>query len=218
MTFQNYLFQLFPKGIRASDSYKNAQGKGLLERYVGIIENELDTEFIGFVDNFLSNIYAISGNNVKFIPSLFNHLGNPATPTTLTDAQKILVLKYLTRIYQLKGTAISFELYFSLFGYQVKIMEDTPLKPITYDSLTPDGIFIRYDDSFTYDQDCEQCTYYDIWINTTPNPTLIDRFTPVICFLQPINAKFRSFKETIFLQDNYQFEEGLPDDLTPTIS
>jgi hypothetical protein len=111
------------------------------------------------------------------------------------------VLAFAVGIYKIKGTAKSYELLFDLLGLKIKIQQDTPDNAVTYDS----GFF--YDDQRTYDFDCATCSEYTILYYDPNNPldpvdpAILQKFSDVICFLEPINAKLKGYVRTLYLED-----------------
>lgn len=210
MNFQNFIFGLFPDYFKANDSYKQTQvgdnpnnptGKGLLERYSEIFEDELDEGFLPFIDDFIDEL-APSTVGADRLNYLAYTLGSP--PDILNDDDYYRkLLGFMMTIYKLKGTALSYTIFFGILGYHVRVIEIDNVDflydiGILYDDVD-DG-----DNPITYDLTCQPCSYYNLIIssleNDCENPqefelldqTTLDTIRAVICFLEPINAKLKS--------------------------
>ena len=49
MSISNFLWELFPGFYKEFDTYKDQQGKGLLERYINAIGTEVDQEVLKYL-------------------------------------------------------------------------------------------------------------------------------------------------------------------------
>ena len=182
MDFREHIYNLLPGDTKAMDS------NGILKRFISVAEDEIHFETLPFIEAFVHNVYGLINPNYRFIPELSTMLGKPSSPDIATKRNLRELLAYIVDIYKIKGTADSFKLYFSIFGYTINIVEDIPEKVGTYDDV------LIYDDTqFHYDMECESCTFYDIEVEEPMSIEVQESFEKVLCFLSPINAKFRSF-------------------------
>lgn len=215
--FTNWIWNLFPEYHHQQDSYKDGNGQGLLERYIKNYGQELDQNFIPFIENLLDLIDATKAD-AKYLPYLAFTLGNPISiDNDIATYRRIL--QYAVALYKIKGTEKSYQLLFNLIGVDVQILEEMPQGALRYDS----GHFYDENPLQHYDQSCENCSYYTIaygsvydtttpiLINTIPQD-LVDKFANIICFLQPINAKLRGYQKKITFAE--EFDLDMEDDIT----
>lgn len=199
--FTKYIFNLFPRAIRQSDSYKWADGRGFLERYLSGFEDELDAELLAYVDNFME-LFNVLATDSKYLPLIAQALGSPAqVDTSVATYRK--VLEYAVALWRIKGTKRSYELLFSFIGLEVDIIEEPLLEAITYDMPG-----LTYDDSYTYDQGYTWQGGYRIAYNEAANPLntnvssdVLNRMAIVIKQIEPINAKFLGFVKRILIKE-----------------
>lgn len=202
--FKNYIFNLFPRAIRNSDSYKLPNGEGLLQRYLGTVETELDDGIVPFIENFM-DLFDVLKTNAKYLNHLAYILGTPISidgnPATYRR-----ILAYAVELWQKKGTLGSYQLLFNLIGLDITIIEGPIRSSVKYDGTT------QYDQGATYDQDCDYCSDYWISYNSNLNttapflynavdPALLVKAEAIVCQLQPINAKFKGFIKRVHIQE-----------------
>lgn len=200
-TFKSWIINLFPRYFHQNDSYKNYEGKGFFVRYLESFGEEFDEEIYPFVANFMDLF-----DTIKTPDRLLGHLSfilgiPPTVDNNFTVYRRVLA--FAVQLYKIKGTAKSYELLFDLLGLKIKIQEEVPANAVVYDAG-----FI-YDDSKVYDFDCATCSYYSILYYDPNNPlqpvsqTILDKFSLVICFLEPINSKLRGYVRTLYLEDTF---------------
>ena len=173
-----YFFKSLPDYFYYYDTYKDGQDKGLLERYMDVIQEDAeitDSDITGLgnlpfplstEDNYLNNIAAFYG----YPPDTYANL----------DWYRN-VLRNITDINKVKGSIKGFERFFGCMGASLTITS-TEEHFINYD----DGQL--YDDSHTYDGHCFPCSYLTIVVDTT--------FAP---FEGPIDDAFKLATQSIFL-------------------
>lgn len=190
MEFKDWFFRQFPEHHQISDTYVDVKGEGLLQRYLRGFGMELDENFLPYIINF-TDIIDLEKCDDKFLPLIGTILGNPPSiDGTHGTYRKILL--YAIAIYKVKGTPQAYDIFSNLLGITTHIVEAIPLKKITYD----DDSEPTYDMEPTaqeYDSECEYCSDYQIAYEGVVAQETLDSFTKVICFLQPINAKFTGF-------------------------
>lgn len=71
-SFKQWVFpNLFPAYYKDYDTYKDKNGKGILERFIEVCSNYLDTDIIPDIDNFMDIL------DVDVTPDIFlNYFGN----------------------------------------------------------------------------------------------------------------------------------------------
>lgn len=210
--FKDWVFNRFPTPYRDKDTYKDSQGKGLLERYLTNFGIEYDDEMVLFIHDFM-DILNVNLTPEKFLPFIGYTLGSPPTLGLDVDGNNAQrkFLSYLVSLYKIKGTAQSYNLLFNLLGLECTIILFPKNTNKKYDTLK------IYDDptnTIQFDLSCEPCQEYSInyWnkyddplvptINTIPS-TIIDTLQSIICFVQPIDCKLKLLNHAIQFQEQY---------------
>lgn len=194
--FKDWFFRQFPRYHQVNDTYKNVDGQGILQRYLRVYGDELDQNFVPYIENFLDIIDYIKCED-KFLPLIGSILGYPPSINGLPETYR-KILAYCIAIYKVKGNCTSYEILFNIFGMEVEIEMDTPQKKLTYDPFPN----ITYDEDptpYRYDSDCEYCTNYMLKvrnINGSPlDPNLLTKIQSIICWIEPINARLLGIEE-----------------------
>lgn len=194
MGLKDWFFKQFPGYYQATDPHKNGAGEGVLQRYLQVYGDELDEDYIPYLDDFLKIIDFVECDD-KYLPLIGSILGYPPSIDGVSDSYR-KILAYSIAIYKIKGTKKSYEILFNIFNFRISFVEEVPRKKITYDN-SPIAI---YDNDIThniYDSDCDYCSGYWIkynYLGVGNIPVgLLDKLTNIICWLQPINAKFLGF-------------------------
>lgn len=209
--FKDWFFNKLPAYFTNNDSYQDANGEGLLKRYLRNYGMELDEEFKPYIDNFL-DLFDAAICETTLLPHLSFILGLPISLDN-TEATYRKVLKYAIRLYKIKGTAGSYKMLFNFIGLDITILEDIPPPPVIYDA---NPIFI-YDDPTgvkKYDTGCAACSGYSIAYNSFVDPTnvasvpgaLLALAQNIICFLQPINATFDGFVKRLNITEPFPID------------
>lgn len=213
--FYNFFKGILPPYFIENDTYKDANGDGLLNRYLTIFGEEIDEELIPKIECYL-NIIDSQISDSKFITHLSDVLGNPPD-IFLDDTMYRNLLSYIVSVYKIKGTKKAYELFFSILGFDIELIEIPPGDDVVYyDKLN------IYDDGKIYDQKlCQPCSMYDIIfyphnqrdVNITPN--IIQRLRDAIAFNEPINATLRHliFKATISDTIGVDITEGTTEEV-----
>lgn len=206
MSIRDFLWDLFPGFYKEFDTYKDSEGKGLLERYIKAIGTEVDEGVLNYLeeesdDYFLNNIEALKVRE-DLIVHLADVLGNPPGVFYNEDYRKLL--QYIVPIYKIKGTLLAYTLFLNLFGYNVEIIEFDPNEnetgldiPNSYD----DGLFkddeVLYDSLMSENADaCRWCSDYSLIITAIAgggvSMDIINRIYKVVYFIEPINARLQA--------------------------
>jgi len=194
VNFTNWIFDRFPRRFKIEDSYKDADGKGLLERMMGVIGDELDEEIIPLIEDYQVQQNPITCDS-KFINLIAFFYGNPPSPLSYEDLYRKLLSK-ITEVNKIKGTEASYVLFFKLIGLDVAVRE-VPLVDYRYDKDN-----IRYDNNehLRYDMNCPPCSgyYLDIldhdnlypeFIHNPIDPEIFKLLMSMIRYCEPINAR-----------------------------
>lgn len=160
INLNNFLWSTIPQELADIDSYKDLDGRGLLERYVSIFDEELQEELVVKLENFSRELTPATAAD-QFLSEIAYSVGSP--PDVMGGINKYReVLTSIIGIYKVKGTTRSYKLFFRLFGMDCRIVEHFPLDN-KYD--VPGN---RYDDKTInaqpYDQNAETMGYIDYTI------------------------------------------------------
>jgi hypothetical protein len=209
MVFKDWFFRQFPDYLQDSDVSKNINGEGTFQRYTQIFGMELDENFMTYFNNFLDIVDVVKTDD-KYLPAVSYILGSPPSPDTNPVYRKILA--YIISIYKVKGTKKAYQIFMNLLGLDIDIIEEVPQKKITYDM--PGITYDHQPSNYLYDTFCDNCSGYYITyssINDTTNPPLynvvsqdtLDKMISVLCFLEPINAKFKGLIRAVRIREEY---------------
>lgn len=214
--FKNWIFNQFPGPYQESDPNKNSAKEGTLQRFLQVFGNELDEDFIPYLDNFMDIVDYLKCDD-KFLPLIGSILGYPPSINGDNDTYR-KILAYVVAIYKIKGTKRSYEIMFNLLGFSIMITEEVPKKKLTYDPY-PIFTYDQDDEPGHYDSDCDYCSGYWItptWIGDGEMPDdILEKALNIICFLQPINAKFLGYLEDGGLQE--ELKENITLEFTESV-
>jgi len=204
MTFRDWFFNKLPAYFKQEDSYKDANGEGLLERYLRIYGLEIDEEIIPQIENYLDIIDPLICDE-KFLNLIAYQLGNPPDFFGNTSLYRKF-LSIIIQIYKIKGTRKSYIQLFALLGYTVDLIMFYPTDSV-YDNeeIYDDEPLVLYDDVcgtcvpyfilfYPEDTDCQNPQVYYI---PEVGPDIWQLFRRVACFLEPINAKLLGIIPTL---------------------
>ncbi len=182
--FKTFLFGRFPSYFKREDTYKDVNDKGLLERFLENFGDELDDEVTSDIENYLDIVDPLIAPE-KFINLIAYTLGNP--PDVFNNVtQYRSILSNIMAIYKVKGTLASYEVFFTMLGYDLLVITELPEVNTYYDTGE------LYDDTEFYDLYCLGCSDYTIAFGTTTNApinqTTLDILQTGIPFIEPINA------------------------------
>jgi len=181
MIFQGWLQGKLPPYFFQEDSYKDEQGNGLLVRFLGIFEDELDEEVITYIENYL-DIFDPLTCDAKFLGHLAYQLGNP--PNLFRDEDKYRkLLTYIPYINQIKGSKESYRILFRLLGYD----------EISFYEAFADGNYrdegLKRDANVKRDEPTPWVTPYTIYVVTEEIPEEdMEIMLAIVDFLEPVNA------------------------------
>lgn len=195
------IFGYFGPDIKIRDSYKDANGKGILERYNEVMGLEYDTYYGIYLDNLIDDTMVPQTVLEKFIPYLEQVFGGLQFSGT-TIATRRRILKFALRLYETKGTKKSYDLIYRLLGFDsVTLIEHEA--DYTFDSPTTLDDFFR-----RFDSKCPNCSQYTIKVYGTIDLTsdLHKMIFRAAQLCQPINADIRY----VFYNDTLLISEDLP--------
>ena len=205
MVFKDFLFNTLPDYYYINDSNKDGNNEGTLQRYLSVLGLELDDEIVPALENFINEMDAETASN-DLLNYISDSLGNP--PDIFLDEEKYrLILKFIINVYKIKGTKKSYELFFSMLGFNINITEFAPLEKKLYDEL-----LLNYDeDGINYDMGCETCSEYEILFTSSTNPlspldqTTLSKLRSIVPFVEPINADLRGLVFGISITEDVNF-------------
>lgn len=192
MLFEFNLFErFFTTHDKVTDSYKNNQGKGLLERYNECIGADIDNELKPLIDNLLINILPPATALGRYVPFLESGLGFKRRTNNLYFSQNIQVrreiLEVIDKLDGIRGTSTAYDILFAMLGMSSTTITEYPAgygfdSHVTFD-----------DDDRTFDSMCPSCSDYSIDLtgSLTINQQILDAITSIITYNQPINARLR---------------------------
>jgi phage tail-like protein len=196
---KTFLWEQFPEKYAEDDSYKDGNGQGLLERFMIVLGEELQTEVMIPLDNRINELNPDTAAD-KYLSELAYSLGRPIDVLGNVDFYREILTNIL-KVYRLKGTMPGYKLLFELFGLSVTIIEYYP-KANRYDQPGR-----KYNDksvdALPYDQTENNVGYIDYSIrydnlpgrNVAPfSGEIAERFKQMVIYtLQPIDCRLRSF-------------------------
>lgn len=191
-SFQDTLFEFFGRYDKLIDSYKDVDGKGIEERFQGVIGQSIDDELMTLIDNFLPNTIEAQTAFERLLPLAERMLGYDTKNQTLQLGTTVdwhrRILAHMVKYYAIKGTLRSYELLFGIMGLTVEISETWPNQ--IFDSTDPD-IGLDSDERPVLDLGpCEPCSPYTLTVTGTLEFAEIQAgFESIILFNEPINAQ-----------------------------
>lgn len=205
------IFGFFGREIKIRDSYKDVNGKGILERYNEVMGLEYDTYYSEYIDNLIDNTLVPQTVLEKFIPYMELMFGGlQFSGTDIQTRRKIL--KFALRLYETKGTKKGYDLIFRLLGFNsVTIVEydDNYTFDMGNTTSAPDPSTVGFDDFYRrFDSKCPTCSAYTLMVYgdmelTSDLQKMIFRADDLE---RPINADIRS----VFYNDTLLIGDDLP--------
>ena len=176
-SFKENLFSFFPNYYKENDTYKDSEGKGILERFIEVCSEYFDTEVMPDIDNFLSCIDVDKTSPVLlnylweyfgYIPYAYGLITN-GEPYTKENLQKWLVnskehypianvrklLKYAISLYKIRCTSDFYIILGKFYGVQFIVTDPTENDNPNEGSLGISGQDssweVNYDTRYKYD-------------------------------------------------------------------
>lgn len=201
MDLRNSVVNKLPFYYHRNDTYKDASGKGILIRFLGMLGISIQEDLVEPLENFINELDPETATS-KFLSLLAFTVGSPIDILG-TDASYRLRLMQAVSLYKLKGTAKSYRLLFNILGYTVTV-EELFLPDMRYD------IGLTYDTDndgtipYQYDNDkCRQgCVEYNLIVfgpdGESPPDGLTDQLKELLYLaikdIEPINARLVEIK------------------------
>lgn len=204
------IFSTLPYYFRKNDSYKNQNGEGLLQRFLGVIGEYFDYLFSlaqGVMgtgsDTGLINPITTEEQYLEYIAE---YVGNP--PILYKDEEGMVMyrqmLKYIVTLYHWKGTEKFYKALFGFYGLGIEIEEDTPDPGSAFNRYDygEGGSVLNYDyEDLRYDEyePCLPCSVANVYIigldirGDLDNEELIMRIVRILDLYRPINTIFNTY-------------------------
>lgn len=114
---KDIIFNLTGIDWKVRDSYKDAGGKGFIQRFLETLAEEYDDYTNPLILDLVDNCLVPHLMYTRFIPYQEQQLGIPYITSQESIRRKLL--KYIFKVYSIKSTKISYELMFRLLGFEV---------------------------------------------------------------------------------------------------
>lgn len=179
------IFELFGYHEAVTDSYKDANGKGIMQRYNEGVADDFDTYLEPELEFLPENVTSPELAYANLVSYLERECGGlPVISSDLYVRRKLV--RYALRLNQIKGTKRSYEMLLKMIGFDtVTIVESWDTygfdSPLTFDDA--DRVF----DS----GGCQPCSPYEVYLTgtLTLTPEIITYIFNAIEYCEPINAR-----------------------------
>lgn len=141
-----FLWDKFSDYYKENDSYKDGNGKGLLERLLYIFGVELQEELVPKLEGLINELDPETAAD-EFLSEIAFAVGRPKDILETIPNYRILLTQIIS-LYKIKGTSKSYKLFFSLLGMSAQVVEFLPKDNI-------------YDNDLIYDDDAGDGNHYD---------------------------------------------------------
>jgi hypothetical protein len=163
---RKYFFGSLPGYYKENDTYKNEEGKGLLERFLGIFQTQAE-QYLTEVDVMKTFVNAREAP-YKFLPYIGSLYGKPPIPTE-DDTIFSNILESIQFLNTYKGTLSSLESYFGVLGVGATI-NLVPRPIYNHDESREHDDYVVIHDSNTI-----LCVKYTVNVED-PSESLVDIF------------------------------------------
>jgi hypothetical protein len=180
------IFGFFGVNAKVNDSYKDVTGNGINERYQQCVAEDYDENISDLVDNFVDRTIVPAEIKTVLIPLLESMLGNPVI--VLNDViMRRKIIRFAQNIYNVKSTAISYEILFKLLGFDTVVIQEFVITTGFDSDVTFD------DTDRIFDGSEKNCSDYSIILTGGIGITeeIYSSMFRIIAFLEPINADLR---------------------------
>lgn len=169
--------ELLPPYYKDNDTYKNIEGKGILERFLEVLGWEftrtsgeikllldrvievgiMEPELLNLIWEYYGSVPFGHGCLVNFNPNGSYYTSNDIIPPRPVDPRSLLV--YTLSLYKIRGTLDFYPALLNLYGYSSLVRDPTgdyvvPQSSISSGVYIPryDSSDVRYDSNVSYDQ------------------------------------------------------------------
>lgn len=179
---KNIIFSFFGAKDWTNDINKDANNKGLHQRFNELLAEDLDDNELDLINKLVENTQNPNSLFPKYIAYKEQEFGMPIFSSNIDIRRK--ALKFIKKINTMKGTKAGFYYTFQMLGFTNSVINEIP--PVFgFDKSTFDNPSRRFD------QKCKSCSNYsiDLFGSLAVTPELIQSILTVITYHQPINAK-----------------------------
>lgn len=186
-TLKERVFGFFGVAAKVNDTYPDVNGKGIWERYNEAMGEGYDDELSDLIDLFQENTLIPRSMLSKLIPTYEKMVGDPVRVLDTIQMRR-RVLKFIHSIYNIKGTALSYEVMLKMLGFDTVVVNEYTIVGGFDSDVTLDDPDRRFDESAN-----KVCSYYSIELTgvIAMDPPVFDAIFRIIDFLEPINAHLR---------------------------
>lgn len=214
----NFLWETLPGYMYQTDTYKDHNGKGIFQRYLSILEDDVNEVIIPLLENegvisnplysfdVLNSLIGGLGEDDKFLNLIAYTLSNPIHRDIYKvnnedrdeeDIQKEIgyyrnLLSFSLSLWKIKGTALALKSYGNILGLELEVIENSVLGAV-YDEVTYDQEYSDITGSYiiTYDSECQICSSYTVVVKT-PSTEISEETKAILLTLiqwnEPIHA------------------------------
>lgn len=190
----DFLFYLFPDYFKQNDSYKDSNGRGILERYMYIMGEELDNNLVPYIECQLDTMYAGTTED-KFIDHIADSF-KVSRDLFKSNEQYKNLLSTIISLRAKRNTQQYIEMYFYILGYDITITKI----PIDTSFYSWDSGASMDDEGNWDDYSCLPCFEYsaDLTPNANHGGETIDvneenKLKGLLESQAPINSKLNNF-------------------------
>lgn len=204
------IFSTLPYYFIKNDTYRDNNGKGILQRFLEVIGEYFDY-LIELADNLLgkgdsTGIINPVTTEDEYLNYIADYVGNP--PMLFNDDKgKILyrqMLRHIVTLYHWKGTIRFYKALFKYYGLTIEIEEELPSSENSYNRYDDNGnsSVLNYDyEDLRYDdyEPCLPCSVANVYITgldelgELKNMELHMRIARILDLYRPINTIFNVF-------------------------
>lgn len=142
MLIKELLFSLLPRYYQLNDSYKDSNGRGLVQKYSELLGEDFDSFSMQKLLEILANCMDARTAETKFLDYLELNRGI-LEPFVSTEYFKRKMLQRISTLYKYKGTKLSYEACFNMLGFDTAVVT-------TGGGLTDNAYYRVYGDEGTY--------------------------------------------------------------------
>lgn len=181
------IFGFFGVAAKVTDTYKDVAGKGIWERYNETMGQEYDEDLSDLIDLFQENTLIPKTMLSKLVPTYEHMVGDPVRVLD-SILMRRKVLQFVHHIYNIKGTALSYEVMLKLLGFDTVVIHEYTIVGGFDSDVTFDDPDRKFDESGS-----KACNFYSIELTgtITISPLVYDAIFRIADFLEPINAHLR---------------------------
>lgn len=197
MLFKDIIFSLLGPNEKRIDSHKDAQGRGVFERYMMSYGDDIDTNIVPLIENLNQNTLDVEKLWARYLdyheqtrgvlPLSFTRGTTDANAQLLNRWTRRRILRHIEKLRAVRGTRKGYELLIRLVDRTVQTVGITEVFfENRYDET-------RFDDNKPFDTSiCGQCAQYSISIvsdgSAMPPSLLLVSIRSIILFNQPIDT------------------------------